>query len=259
VVLLHGVPQTSYEWRHIIPVLARLYSVISPDLRGLGETSRPAGGFDKRTIAADVWSLVHTHLGHTRFFVAGHDWGGPVAFSLAAQHPDAVRRLAILDVVIPGDGGDFSQGGRRWHHALFQTLDLPEALFADRAELLLTWFFDTYGYIPNSVTEEDKREYLRTYSKPGALRSMFGFYRALAQDAADNLALLGGGKLKMPVLALGGDRSFGRGMEPLESLRRVAEDVRGGLIPNCGHWVAEEQPAFVADQLIRFFGEDPEL
>ena len=83
------------------------------------------------------------------------------------------------------------------------------------------------------------------------------FYRALPQDAADNRALLERGKLKTPVLALGGDRSFGRGMEPLESLRRVAEDVRGGLIPNCGHWVAEEQPAFVADQLIRFFGEDP--
>jgi pimeloyl-ACP methyl ester carboxylesterase len=256
VVLLHGIPQTSYEWRHVMPRLAQRYFVIAPDLRGLGDSSRPAGGFDKKTIAGDIWALVHDHLGQRRFFVAGHDWGGPVAFSLGAQHPEAVRRLAILDVVIPGDGGDFSQGGRRWHHALFQTLDLPEALFADRAELLLTWFFDTYGYLPNSVTEADKREYLRTYAKPGALRAMFGYYRALPQDAEDNRALLRAGKLTMPVLALGGDRSFGRGMEPLESLRRVAADVRGGLIPNCGHWVAEEQPAFVADQLMDFFGEE---
>jgi pimeloyl-ACP methyl ester carboxylesterase len=255
VVLVHGIPQTSHEWRHVMPRLAERYSVIAPDLRGLGDTSRPAGSYDKKTLAGDIWKLVHGHLGHRQFFLAGHDWGGPVAFSLAAQHREAVRRLAILDVVIPGDGGDFSQGGRRWHHALFRTLDLPEALFADRAEVLLTWFFDHYGYLP-SITDADKREYLRTYSKPGALRAMFEFYRALPQDAADNQALLAHGKLKMPVLALGGDKSFGRGLETIESLRRVAEDVRGGLIADCGHWVAEEQPHFVADELLKFFGED---
>lgn len=255
-VLLHGIPQTSHEWRHVIPLLAPNYRVIAPDLRGLGDTSRPAGGYDKKTVAADVWRLVHDHLKIDRFHLCGHDWGGPTAFALACAHPEAVRRLAILDVAIPGDGGDFSQGGRRWHHALFRTLDLPEALLHEREHLFLNWIFENYGYLPDCIPEPDRREYLRCYGKPGGMRALFEYYRALPQDALDNQAWLAAhGKLKMPVLALGGDKSFGRGMEALESLQRVAEDVRGGLVPNAGHWVVEEQPEFVANELLAFFGE----
>ena len=116
VILLHGWPETWYEWRHIIPKLAPYYTVIAPDLRGLGDSSRPADGYDKQTVANDIWRVAHDELGHERFLLVGHDWGGPTAFALAATHPEAVEKLAILDVVIPGDGGDFSQGGRRWHH-----------------------------------------------------------------------------------------------------------------------------------------------
>src|SRR3954469_2435298 len=105
-----------------------------------------------------------------------HDWGGPVAFSLAAQHPEAVRRLAILDVAIPGDGADFSQGGRRWHHAFFRTLDLPEALCFGREKLILSWLFENYGYRPNCISEEDRAEYYRTYTKFGAFRAMLAYY-----------------------------------------------------------------------------------
>ncbi len=256
VVLLHGVPQTSHEWRHVIPRLAPRYRVIAPDLRGLGDTSRPPSGYDKKTVAADVWRLVHEHLGIDRFFLVGHDWGGPTAFALACAHPDAVRRLAILDVAIPGDGHDFSQGGRRWHHALFRTLDLPEALFHEREHLILDWLFEHYGYLPTCIPRADRDEYLRCYRRPGAMRAMFGYYRALPQDADDNRAWLERhGRLKMPVLALGGDRSFGRGLETLQSLQRVAEDVRGGLVPDSGHWVTEEQPEFVSQALLAFFAE----
>lgn len=257
VVLVHGIPQSSYEWRHVIPLLAERYSIVAPDLRGLGDSSRPQTGYDKKTLANDVWRLVRDHLGIDRFFLVGHDWGGPVAFSLAAHHPEAVRRLAILDVVIPGDGGDFSQGGRRWHHAFFRTLDLPEALCSGREELMIGWFFETFGHRPDCISLEEQREYFRTYTKFGAFRAMLEFYRALPVDAADNRDILASkGKLRMPVLALGGDKSFGRGMEPLESLRRVAENVRGGVVENCGHWIAEEQPAILSEELIKFFGED---
>ncbi len=107
VVLLHGIPQTSHEWRDVIPYLAQHYRVIAPDLRGLGDSSRPATGYDKKTMADDVWRLLK-QLKIDRFHLVGHDWGGPTAFSLAAHHPEAVSRLAILDVVIPGDGADFS-------------------------------------------------------------------------------------------------------------------------------------------------------
>lgn len=257
VVLLHGIPQTSHEWRYIIPRLTERYSVIAPDLRGLGDSSRPAQGYDKKTIANDIWQLLKNHLGIDRFFLVGHDWGGPVAFSLAAHHPEAVRRLAILDVVIPGDGGDFSQGGRRWHHAFFRTLDLPEALCIGREELIIGWFFENYGFRPNCISPEDQREYFRTYTTFGAFRSMLAYYRALPTDASDNQAILAkNGKLRMPVLALGGERSFGRGMECLESLQRVADHVRGGSLANCGHWLAEEQPTLLSDELMSFFGED---
>ena len=257
-VLLHGIPQTWYEWRHVIPALAAKYTVIAPDLRGLGDSSRPPTGYDKKTVSNDVWRLLKGNLKIDRFFLVGHDWGGPTAFSLAAQHPEAVRRLAILDVAIPGDGADFSQGGRRWHHALFRTLDFPEQLFGPgREHLIINWLFENYGYLPDCIPEEDRKEYLRTYTKPGAMRAMFGFYRALPQDAEDNRALIAAkGKLKMPVLALGGNKSFGRGMETLESLQRVATDVRGGLVPDSGHWVCEEQPAFIASQLLAFCAED---
>lgn len=257
IVLVHGIPQTSHEWRYVMPRLAEQYRVIAPDLRGLGDSSRPPSGYDKRTLANDLWQLIHDHLGIDRFFLVGHDWGGPVAFSLAAQHPAAVRRLAILDVVIPGDGADFSQGGRRWHHAFFRTLDLPEALCHGREELVIGWLLDNYGHRPNSISREDQREYFRTYTQFGAFRAMLAFYRALPIDAEDNKAILAqNGRLKMPVLALGGEKSFGRGMECLQSLQRVAEDVRGGVVKDCGHWIAEEQPHVLLDKLLAFFGEE---
>ena len=104
VLLLHGWPQTWYMWRGIIPGLAARHRVIAPDLRGLGDSSRPEGGYDKKTLARDVWRLAHEVLGEERLFVAGHDWGGPVAFAPASQHRDAVRRMAVFDVPVPGDG-----------------------------------------------------------------------------------------------------------------------------------------------------------
>ena len=258
VVLVHGIPQTSHEWRYVMPRLANQYTVIAPDLRGLGDSSRPAGAYDKKTLGADIASLVIDHLGFKRFHLVGHDWGGPVAFAVAARHPDAVQTLSILDVVIPGDGADFSQGGRRWHHAFFRTLDLPEQLCFGREEMVMNWLFENYGYRANCISEEDKAEFLRTYKKPGAFRALLEIYRALPQDAADNAAILAArGKLKMPVLALGGDKAFGRGMECIESLRRVADNVRGGLVKDSGHWVAEEQPEFLTDELLKLFAEFP--
>lgn len=258
VVLVHGIPQTSHEWRYVMPRLADRYTVIAPDLRGLGDSTRPAGSYDKKTLGADIAALVIDHLGFERFHLVGHDWGGPVAFAVAARNPDAVRTLSILDVVIPGDGADFSQGGRRWHHAFFRTLDLPEQLCFGREEMVINWLFENYGYRANCISEEDKAEFLRTYKKPGAFRALLEIYRALPQDAADNAAIVAAkGKLKMPVLALGGDKAFGRGMECIESLRRVADNVRGGLVKDSGHWIAEEQPDFLVDQLLNLFAEFP--
>jgi pimeloyl-ACP methyl ester carboxylesterase len=256
VVLLHGWPQSWYEWRKVIPGLAARFRVIAPDLRGLGDSSRPADGYDKKTLGGDVWRLVHDTLGLDAFYLVGHDWGGPTAYAVAAAHPDAVRKLAILDVTIPGDGSPgISQGGRRWHHAFHQTLDLPEALVAGREDIYLGWFYRNYGAVP--LPEEDIAEYLRVYRQPGALRAGFSYYRAIPRDMADNAAIIAGFKLPMPVLGLGGDRSWGRRLEVVESLRRVAMDVEGGMVENCGHWMPEEQPTELLHRLLAFFGSDP--
>ena len=260
VVLLHGWPQTWYEWRHVIPALAEHYTVIAPDLRGLGDSSRPLSGYDKKTVANDIWRLVSETLGHKSFYLAGHDWGGPTAFALAVAHPDAIKKLSIIDVVIPGDGGDFSQGGRRWHHQFHMTPDLPEALIQGRERVYLQWFYQTFAYKPGAISEQDLDEFVRTYSQPGALRAGFDFYRNLPQDTKDNAALLATGfRLPMPVLAIGGGVSYphgrGRGGDVEASLKRVATNVRGVVLPDCGHFVPEEQPEAVARLLLDFFRE----
>jgi pimeloyl-ACP methyl ester carboxylesterase len=255
VVLLHGWPQSWYEWRNVIPGLAERFRVIAPDLRGLGDSSRPADGYDKKTVGNDIWRLVHDVLGISEFYLVGHDWGGPTAYAVAAAHPDAVRKLAILDVTIPGDGSpNISQGGRRWHHAFHQTLDLPEALVAGREGIYFGWFYRNYGARPDAISEADIAEYLRVYREPGALRAGFSYYRAIPRDIADNAAIAARFKLPMPVLALGGDRSWGRGMEVVESLRRLAVDVQGGVVEACGHWMPEEQPGELLRRLLGFFG-----
>ena len=257
VVLLHGWPQSWYCWRKVIPALAQRYMVVAPDLRGLGDSSRPLDGYDKRTIAEDIWKLTREHLGLERCFLVGHDWGGPVAFCLAATHPDAIRRLVMLDTAVPGDGsGTFSQHGRRWHHAFHQTADLPEALVAGREDIYLGWFYRQYGFTAGAIGPDDIEEYLRTYRQPGALRAGFAYYRALDRDVAYNQSLLSRGKLQMPVLALGGGKGFGRGVETLESLKRVALDVRGGVIEDCGHWMVEEKPEEVLRAVLGFFAEE---
>ena len=254
VVLLHGWPKRWYEWRHVMPRLAAEYQVIAPDLRGLGDSSRPLGGYDKKTVGNDIWRLVHDVLGIEQFFLVGHDWGGPTAYAVAAAHPESVRKLVILDVTIPGDGSpNISQGGRRWHHAFHQTPDLPEALIMGREDIYFTWFYRNYGARPDAISQADIDEYLRVYRQPGALRAGFSFYRAIPQDVADNAAIAASFKLPMPVLALGGDRSWGRRGEVVESLRRMAVNVQGGVIENCGHWMPEEQPEALLRHLLGFF------
>ena len=255
VVLIHGWPQTWYMWRGVMPALAAHFRVIAPDLRGLGDSSRPVGGYDKKTLAHDIWRLAHEVLGERRLFVVGHDWGGPVAFALAAQHRDAVRRMAIFDVPVPGDGTPV-MFGNRWHHGLHWELDFPEALTAGREDVYLGFFYRTWGARPDAISEEAQREYLRTYRQPGAMRAGFNLYRATPQDVADNEAFRAEGKLAMPILVYGGTQGRGRGPVAMESWQRVALDVRGGVAEGCGHWIPEERPEWVAQQLLAFFGED---
>jgi pimeloyl-ACP methyl ester carboxylesterase len=256
VVLVHGWPSTWYEWRHVIPLLADGYRVIAPDLRGLGDSSRPAQGYDKKTLAADLQELLTDTLGLKQWHLVGHDWGGPVAFALAAAHPEAVRTLAILDVTPPGIGPDFSQGGKRWHHAFHMTPDLPEALVQGREREYLGWFYESFSWQRGAIGAADIAEYLRTYTQPGALRAGLALYRNMPRDIEDNRALLAAGlRLSMPVLGVGGGRAEarGRGGEPEAALREVADDVTGAVIADCGHFIPEEKPRELAALLRAHF------
>jgi pimeloyl-ACP methyl ester carboxylesterase len=254
VVLLHGWPQTWFEWRRIIPALAAQYTVIAPDLRGLGDSSKPQGGYDKRTVADDIYKLVRK-LGFERIYLVGHDWGGPTGYAYAVAHPDDVRKLVILDVSIPNETWEkFPMFNRRstWHLAFHGVRDLPEALVIGRERTYLSWFYRTLAYNPGVISEAEIDEYVRCYSARGGLRAGFEYYRAILTDIAHNKEHAKA-KIKMPVLALGGDRGFGRA--PLISMRELAENVRGGVIERCGHWIAEEQPAYLIEQLMTFFAE----
>jgi pimeloyl-ACP methyl ester carboxylesterase len=256
VVLVHGWPSTWFEWRRVMPLLAAQHRLVVPDLRGLGDSSRPAAGYDKKTIAADLWQLLAGTLGLTHWHLVGHDWGGPVAFALAAAHEEAIRTLTIVDVTLPGIGPDISQGGRRWHHAFHMTPDLPEALVQGREREYLSWFYRAFSHRQAAFDGADIDEYLRTYRDPAALRAGFAYYRNIPQDTADNRALLASGRrLQMPVLAVGGGRAEarGRGSEPEQSLREIATDVTGAVIADCGHFVPEEAPAELAALLIGHF------
>lgn len=251
VVLLHGWPQTWFMWREVIPLLSPHYSVIAPDMRGLGDSSRPPGGYDKATVARDIAELM-SQLGHDRFHVVAHDWGGPVAFGLAAQFPDRVLSMAIFDAPVLGDGGPIEHHNR-WHFGFHALAGLPEALTEGREDLYLRFFYRFGGARPDAIAEQAQAEYVRAYSQVGAMTAGFNYYRAVPEDIAFTTAFREAGRrLDMPILVYGGDpQTRGRGLTAIESWRRVASRVTGGVAEGCGHWIPEERPDFVAAEVIR--------
>jgi pimeloyl-ACP methyl ester carboxylesterase len=249
VVLLHGWPQTWYEWRHVMPALAKNYTVIVPDLRGLGDSSKPVDGYDGNTTAEDIHQLV-IQLGFNNIFLVGHDLGAFVAYSYAAAHPNEVPRLVILDVPIAETGPALNLT-RLWHIPFHMVRDIPETLVEGKEREYLTWFYRNGAYNPAAITEEDIDEYVGHYSAPGGMRAGFEYYRALPIDV-EQIKEYSKVKLPMRVLALGGEYSFGSAA--FDSMKSLATDVRGGIVPLSGHWIAEERPDFLIEQLFEFFG-----
>ncbi|MDQ1262508.1 MAG: hypothetical protein QG575_1689, partial [Euryarchaeota archaeon] len=205
VLLLHGFAETWYMWRHIMPELAKYYTVIVPDMRGAGDSDKPIIGYDKRTMATDVHQLVQ-QLGYQRIFLVGHDIGLMVAYAYAAAYPADVRRLVLLDAPIPGTKvfEEFVSSGSAWHFAFHSVRNLPESLVAGRERTYLTeGFYRALSYNPAAFTEADVDEYVRCYSSPGGMRAGFEYFRAFPDDSKQNKEYLKS-KLSMPVLALGG-------------------------------------------------------
>jgi len=255
VVLLHGWPETWYSWRHVMPALAKNHTVIVPDLRGLGDSSKPPTDYDGKTLAEDIHQLV-TQLGFKTIFLVGHDIGTQVAYSYAAAHPTEVRKLVVMELTIPG----FVPAGKMplWWAVFHQTPDVPEALVSGKEMMYLSWFFHNLPFNPAAITQTDINEYVSHYSAPGGMRAGFEHYRAFPQDAIQNMNY-SKTKLTMPVLALGGGYipTFGGNIAMptiIYGMKLLAQNVTGITVPNSGHYIPEEQPEFVIDQLFKFFG-----
>jgi pimeloyl-ACP methyl ester carboxylesterase len=257
VVLLHGWPQSWYEWRHIMPALAKNYTVVAPDIRGFGDSSRPLTGYDGKTTAEDIHQLM-SQLGFDKIFLVAHDVGAQTAYSYAAAHPNNVTKLVIMDFPYPGFlPPEFGANGP-WWFAFHQVPDLPEAIVQGKEREYLSWFFKGLAYNPSAITEADIDVFASHDSAPGAMRAGFEYFRAFPIDAEQNKESAKA-KITMPVLALGGDIYPALGGDlpgnfALSSLQSLATNVKGVTVPLSGHWIPEEQPDFVIKQLANFFG-----
>jgi len=249
VVLLHGYGETGDMWAPLARDLARDHSVIVPDLRGLGLSSKPAGGFDKKTQAEDVAGVM-TALGVQQADVVAHDIGNMVAFQFAARHPDRLRRLVLIDAPVPGVGPweEILKNPLLWHFR-FGGKDM-ERLVAGRERIYLDRFWNEFSASPSRFSEAARRHYAKLYALPGAMHSGFAQFAAFDQDAIDNRAFLAQGRLKMPILALGGEKSFGPMMATV--MRAGGDDVTEGVVPDSGHWIMEENPG-ATTKLVRDF------
>jgi pimeloyl-ACP methyl ester carboxylesterase len=240
VVMLHGFGDTGDMWAPLAAALVGSHTVIVPDLRGMGLSSRATGGYDKKTQGVDVAKVLDA-LKIDKADLVTHDIGNMVGYAFAAQYPARVVRWVAMDAPLPGIGpwDEILKNPLLWHFN-FRGPDV-ERLVAGRERIYLDRFYNELSAMPASIDEATRVHYAELYAQPGAMHSAFEQFAAFAQDATDNKVLVAKGKLAMPVLAIGGDKSFGTAMADV--IRFVADDVTPLVIANSGHWLMEEQTA----------------
>lgn len=239
--LLHGYGETGDMWAPLAAELARDHQVIAPDLRGMGLSSRPEGGYDKKTQGQDMARLLAA-LGITEADLVTHDIGNMVGYALAAQYPRLIRRWAVMDAPLPGIGpwDEILRTSPALCHFRFQGPD-AERLVAGRERIWLDRFWNEFSADPRRFSEAARTHYAALYALPGAIHAGFNQFAAFDQDAIDNKGFVAQAKLAMPVLAVGGAASFGPTMAVV--MRAAAADVTEAVIADSGHWLMEEQPA----------------
>ena len=249
VVLIHGFGDTGDMWVPLAVELAKTHRVIVPDLRGMGKSSKPAGGYDKKSQAGDIRAVV-TALKQDHAAVVGHDIGTMVAYAYAASYPDKVDKLVVMDAPVPGVAPwdqiilwpalwHFNAGGRDF-----------ERLVAGRERIYLDRFWNEFAGTPSKIDEATRRHYAKLYAQPGAMRASFAQFNAIARtDVADNVAL-SKAKLTMPVLAIGGEKSLGENMAVI--MRNAATNVQGEVVKGSGHWLMEEDPGTTVGLIGKF-------
>ena len=239
VTLLHGYGETGDMWGALANDLAKDHTVVVPDLRGMGLSAHPAGGYDKKTQGGDVAGVLDA-LKIDKTALVTHDIGNMVGYAFAAEHRDRVTRFVLIDAPLPGVGPweEILKNPLLWHFR-FGGPDM-ERLVKGRERIYLDRFWNEFSANPARFTEASRAHYAKLYARPGAIHSGFEQFHAFDQDAVDNKAFLAQGKLAMPVLALGGEKSFGLTMA--EVMKFAATNVQGAVVPDSGHWIMEENP-----------------
>ncbi|MEO8175446.1 MAG: alpha/beta hydrolase [Sphingomicrobium sp.] len=253
VLLLHGFGDTGDMWAPLAARLAADHTIVVPDRRGMGLSSHPETGYDKKSEAKDIAAVLHTLGLDGSLAVVTHDIGNMVGYAFAAQNRDRVSRWVVMDAPLPGLGiwGDVVKDRRTWHFDFFGPDE--ERLVAGRERLYLDRFYNELSADPKHIGEDTRAHYAALYSRPHAIHNAFAQFAAFRQDAVDNVKFLAAGKLTMPVLAIGGEKSFGIGFA--NEIAFAATDVRALSIPDSGHWLMEEQPKATMDAIVAFLAE----
>lgn len=249
VVLLHGYAEDSRMWRPLAQSLASRFTVIAPDLPGIGNSSIPAAGLDMKVSAQRVRAAVQS-LGHARVAVVGHDIGLMVAYAYAAMYPNEVERLALMDAFLPGvDGWEpIYNSPNFWHFRFFGPT--PLALVSGREDIFFSYFWnDLAADKDRSISQEDRSGYLAAYSRPGRMTAGWAYFAAFPKTATD-FAALAKTRLNIPVLSVGGDKSLGVALG--EQAKLIAPNASAITLKNTGHWLMEENPNETMPALTRF-------
>src|SRR3974390_154956 len=249
VILLHGFAETSRMWSPIVPTLAAKFTVVAPDLPGIGESSIPTGGIDMKRSAVQMHDLVRS-LGIEKAGVVGHDIGLMVAYAYAALFPSETEKLVVMDAFLPGvQGWEPIYNSPNYWHFRFNG-PTAEALVKGRENIYFAYFWDGLAADKNrSLSKADRKAYIRTYSRPKRMRAAWGYFVSWPQAAKD-FAEMSQTKLTMPVLSIGGDKSLGEALGA--QMKLVAENVTVVIVKNSGHWILEEQPKQTTEALVSF-------
>lgn len=249
VILLHGFAETSRMWRPILPMLGRKFTVIAPDLPGIGDSSIPVRGMDMKTAAMQIHDLVRS-LGVKKARVVGHDIGLMVAYAYAAQFPSETEKLVVMDAFLPGVQGwePIYDSPDYWHFRFHGPT--PETLVKGRENIYFAYFWNDLAADRNhSIPESDRRAYIAAYSRPGRMHASWEYFASWPQTARD-FAQMSRTKLTMPVLSIGGDKSLGEALAA--QMKLVATNVTVVIVKNSGHWILEEQPKQTTDAIVNF-------
>jgi len=253
VILLHGFPQDWYEWRKTMPLLAKTFTVVAADMRGVGKSSEAKAGYDAANLAEDIHQLAQ-QLKLERAYVVGHDVGGMVAYALARLHPEDMRGVMILECPIPGTEPweKVKSDPALWHINFQGTPELPEQLVEGRQEVYFRHFFRIGTIDHSAITDADVAHYVKAYASPLRLHAAFEVYREFPADEKFNAAHRGA--IKVPLVLAGGDRSFGKVMTSLKDVLGAYgwENVRVEVLPNLAHYIPDEQPEKIAELIGRY-------